>query len=99
MATSDLRWHVEALEDAESARDWYAERSPLAARGFLLELTDALNAVLEAPTKWPAGGAGTHRYVLPRRYPFTLVYRVAGREVEIVAVAHHKRRPGYWLER
>lgn len=99
MASNEVRWHVEALEDARNARDWYAERSPLAARGFLLELTGALNAVLEAPTMWPAGAAETRRYVFPRRYPFTLVYRVADREVQIVALAHHKRRPEYWLDR
>jgi hypothetical protein len=34
------------LED--ETRDWYAQRSPFAARGFLLELTDAVQAVVEA---------------------------------------------------
>lgn len=31
---SEPRWHVEALEDAQSARDWYAERSPSQLGGF-----------------------------------------------------------------
>lgn len=99
MASNEPRWHVEAVDDAEIARNWYADRSPLAARGFLLELADAVDAVLETPTRWPAGKAGTRRYVFSRRYPFTLVYRLDGDEVEIVAVAHHKRRPEYWAQR
>jgi toxin ParE1/3/4 len=100
VATSDPSWHVEAVEDAQVARDWYAERSPLAARGFLLELADAVDAVLEAPARWPRGKANTRRYAFPRRYPFTLVYRLdSSGQVEIVAVAHHRRHPDYWLHR
>ena len=38
------------------------------------------------------------RYVF-RVYPYSLVYRLAGDEVTIVAVAHAKRKPGYWIAR
>lgn len=99
MATSEPRWHPEAAEEAENARDWYAARSPLAARGFLLELENAVRAVVEAPQRWPEGTSRTRRYVFPRGYPFTLVYRLTDQAVEIVAVSHQKRRPGYWLGR
>ena len=100
MATSEPRWHIEAIDDAELARDWYAERSPLAARGFLLELADAIDAVLAAPNRWPVGKAETRRYVFPKRYPFTLVYRVLeNQQVQIVAVANQRRRADYWLHR
>jgi hypothetical protein len=33
------------------------------------------------------------------RFPFSLVYRVLESEVEVLAVAHGKRRPGYWRSR
>lgn len=98
MATSEPRWHPEAIEDAQAARDWYAERSPLAARGFLLVLGEAVAAVAAAPERWPVGKHGCRRYVFPRGFPYTLVYRVA-RDLEIVAVAHQKQRPGYWADR
>ncbi|UCC84308.1 MAG: type II toxin-antitoxin system RelE/ParE family toxin [Gemmatimonadota bacterium] len=98
MATSEPRWHPEAVEDAESARDWYAERSPLAARGFLLALREAVAAVAATPERWPVGGHGCRRYVFPTGYPYTLVYRVST-DLEIVAVVHQKRRPGYWAHR
>ncbi len=96
---SEPRWHAEALDDARSARDWYAERSPLAARGFLLGLDDAVSAIAKAPSRWPIGKAGTRRYIFPNHYPFTLVYRTDGDSVVIVAVSHHKRRPEHWLHR
>ena len=34
-----------------------------------------------------------------RRPPFTILYREVGGRVEILAVAHHRRRPAYWLIR
>jgi len=99
VASSNTRWHVEALLDAQAARDWYAERSPLAARGFLLELESAVNTVLEAPLRYPQGKANTRRFSFPGRYPYTLVYRIVHEQVEVVAVAHHKRHPDFWLHR
>jgi plasmid stabilization system protein ParE len=98
VASSELIWHPAALAEAEEARDWYAARSPMAARGFLLALEEAVNAVAEAPERWPKHRYGCRRHVFPNRYPYTLIYRFAA-DLEIVAVAHQKRRPGYWKHR
>ena len=54
--------------------------------------------ILERPDAWPSYFANTQR-VLLRRFPFFLVYRVRDERVEIVAVAHARRRPGYWRRR
>jgi plasmid stabilization system protein ParE len=98
VATSEPRWHPDALEDASAARDWYAARSPLAARGFLLALEDAIASVIEAPERWPARVRDCRQYPFGSRYPYWLVYRL-NPDVEIVAVAHQRRRPGYWSKR
>jgi len=98
VASSEPLWLEAALVDAEEARNWYAERSPLAARGFLLELQAAVVAVAEAPERWPIYRHGCRRYVFPHKYPYALVYRY-GPPVQIVALAHGKRRPGFWAKR
>jgi toxin ParE1/3/4 len=41
---------------------------------------------------------GTRRFVL-RRFPFTIVYREAAQGIEVIAVAHAKRRTAYWRGR
>jgi plasmid stabilization system protein ParE len=41
---------------------------------------------------------GTHRVML-HRYPYFVVFRELARKIQIVAVAHAKRRPGYWRGR
>jgi hypothetical protein len=34
-----------------------------------------------------------------RRYPFTLIYRVDGPVIHLLAVMHQRRQAGYWTER
>jgi hypothetical protein len=34
-----------------------------------------------------------------KRYPFFVIFREFPRKIEILAVAHAKRRPGYWAKR
>lgn len=100
MASIDLRWHPEAIQEAYETRDWYARRSILAARGYLLALDQAVEAVLEAPMRYPKAEFGCREFVFPNQYPYTLVYRILTDEVlEVVAVAGQKQRPQYWRYR
>jgi plasmid stabilization system protein ParE len=94
----ELEYLAAALEDAEAIVRWYAERSPSAARGFDAELDAAERAISEQPLAWPPFEHGTRRYLL-RRYPFSVVYEVEPRRTVIIAVAHARRRPGYWKSR
>jgi len=94
----NIRFSPEALAEAEAAQQWYVERSLPAGKAFLEELTHAVERVSESPEQWPRYIGGTHRYVF-HRFPFSLVYRQMGNEIVIVAVAHGKRKPGYWKAR
>ncbi len=98
MAPAAVRFHPAAAQEVESAYDWYAARNPSAANGFREELRHAVDAVAENPRTWPRHGSRARRYVFPR-FPFTLVYRLRGNDVEVIAVAHGRRRPGYWRSR
>jgi len=33
------------------------------------------------------------------KFPYTLVYRVQGEVITVIAVAHQSRAPGYWAGR
>jgi plasmid stabilization system protein ParE len=93
-----VRFHPAAREDIRTARDWYEERSPLAALGFAQDVDRAIQQIAEAPARHPRAEHGTRR-VLLSRFPFTLFYRAGELEVTVIAVAHQKRRPGYWAGR
>ena len=42
---------------------------------------------------------GTRRRYFLRRFPYSIIYQVTTEELRILAVAHHRRRPGYWAHR
>jgi plasmid stabilization system protein ParE len=93
---AELRFVPAASREVEDAVAWYLERSLKAGESFLREFERGLALVKETPRLWPRFEAGTRRYVL-RRFPFSIIYRKFGEDtIEVVAVAHDKRRPGYW---
>ena len=98
MAPATVGFHPAAAQEANSAYDWYAARDLSAANAFREELRHAVDAVANSPLTWPRHGRHARRYVFPR-FPFSLVYRMRGDEIEIIAVAHGRRRPGYWRSR
>ena len=77
---------------------WYRERSGGVAELFLSELEAAVEAVTAAPRRWPFFDQACRHYPL-RRFPYLLIYRERTRAVEVLAVAHGRRRPGYWRSR
>ncbi len=91
-------FHSDAVEEAQAAREWYLSRSHSAADSFLAELDRGIESIALAPDRWPFFMHGTRRYLF-QRFPFQLVYRVVDNCVQVVAVAHGRRRPGYWKSR
>ena len=88
-------FHPAAIEEAWAAREWYAARSQSAAELFLAELDGGVEAISLAPERCPLFVHGTRRYLF-HRVPFQLVYRIVNDSVQVVALAHGRRRPGYW---
>jgi plasmid stabilization system protein ParE len=93
-----VRIHPAALDEAEAAVDWYAQRSRRAAQRFLDQLDGAIDQIARNPSQCAQYEFGTRRMVL-RRFPFAIVFREASAGIEIIAVAHSRRRPGYWQDR
>src|SRR5687767_5655826 len=94
-AARPVDWHPAAIAEARAAFVWYSERSTTAASAFVEELDRAVELVGEAPARRPVWDHGTRRMPL-WRFPFLVVYREVGNRIEVIAVAHGRRRPGYW---
>jgi toxin ParE1/3/4 len=90
--------HPEAVAEASAAAQWYRERSASAADAFLGELDRAVEKIAEAPEMSPRCVRGTRRYVL-RHFPFSIVYRDVSGSIEVIAIAHGRRKPDYWKDR
>jgi plasmid stabilization system protein ParE len=97
-ASKSFRFHPAALDEFRAADDWYAARSPDASAEFLLAISDALQNICSSPRRWAVYLYGTRRFIL-HHFPFSIVYLDEQDVVKVVAVAHAKRRPGYWRRR
>lgn len=98
MASRRARFHPAATEELEAAAAWYEERATGLGGEFVASVRAAVESILEAPERWPLV-KGTRRALL-HRFPYAIVYReVADDTVELVAVAHCKRRPRFWSGR
>jgi toxin ParE1/3/4 len=85
-----------------AAAAFYDAKSPGLGEAFLTAVEGALSRLRSHPR---AGGdtADARRRLVVRRFPYSIVYRVdearPDEQLFIIAIAHHKRRPGYWGRR
>lgn len=87
-----------ARRDFDVSFDWYAERGSQVAVRFAAAVDAALEKVAVDPTQF-ASPDGVHRQCPVKAFPFRIVYRLVQHRVLVVAIAHAKRRPGYWRHR
>lgn len=97
MAVS-IEFRPEARADFDAAYDWYAERSVTTAIGFAGEIDVAIDAILATPDRFARTLAGCRSCRL-KRYPYCVIYYQMEDVIHVVAVAHAKRRPGFWRDR
>jgi plasmid stabilization system protein ParE len=91
-------FHPQAELEADAAFEHYWADSPTAAINFDAELRAAYARLSRTPRIFPAFLHGTRRMLLERN-PFSVIFRERLRDIQIIAVAHAKRRPGYWANR
>jgi plasmid stabilization system protein ParE len=73
-----------------------------ASNGTGVRFQAAVEAAVALAARHPLGGAPSFREtrsVLVKGFPFSVVYRPSAQELLIVAVAPHRKDPGYWATR
>lgn len=98
-----IRFDSEAEAELRAAIRWYEQERSGLGDEFWSEVQNALELIQRHAD---IGGKvtrvrvrGTARRLPVRRFPYFVVYRESGDAIEIVAVAHQSRRPGYWRSR
>jgi len=67
-------------------------------REFRNEVEAAIDRIQEFPLAWQKLNDKVRRRPV-RRFPYFVIYIVEDDDLIIVAVAHMKRKPGYWRSR
>jgi plasmid stabilization system protein ParE len=92
--------HTSAVdrEILEAVACYLSEESPQSAEPFDAEVQEAEHLIALQPELYPIAEAGI-RYKRLEAFPFSVLYSIEEEEIVIVAVAHDKRKPGYWKKR
>ena len=93
-----VRYHPDADQEFTAATLFYHRQAP----GLGGEFLDEVERTESLLTAFPLAGRpirGAIRRYAVRRFPFDLIYETQGEELVILAVAHQRRKPGYWLGR
>ncbi len=88
-----------ALGELHDAAAFYSESANIElGLAFVAEFERTVNVILANPTLGLTFRGNRRRYLL-RRFPYSVIYQVTSNELRVIAVAHHRRRPGYWAGR
>lgn len=93
-----IRIQEEARNEIHEGFDFYNLEKPGLGHEFLEELKKSLLRVSDNPYAWPKLSSNTRKCVI-HRFPFAVIYSYENDEITVHAVAHLKRKPGYWKER
>ena len=78
---------------------YYEEQRPGLGARYLAAFDAAMVKVCENPQRYRVEHApGIRRFRAPG-FPYNILYRQSGTDIEVLVVPPHRRRPGYWLGR
>jgi plasmid stabilization system protein ParE len=98
-------WHLHQAAQAElrEAALWYEDEQRGLGEQFLDEYGQVIERILRAPKRFgKIETVHTRRNIrrcFVKRFPYYVAYEIVGNEIVVLAVAHTKRRPGYWVGR
>ena len=92
------RYLSPAADEFLEASQFYESQSAGLGADFLDAVQHVVDVLRERPMIGPVV-EGDLRKAVVHRFPFTIIYSAEEDELLIIAVAHQRRRPGYWRER
>jgi toxin ParE1/3/4 len=87
-----------AEQELLDAVSYYEEQEAGLGLEYLSEVEHAVNFLMRYPETGAKVRDSIRRLPLPK-FPYSLLYSVLEEQIRILAVAHHKRKPQYWIDR
>jgi toxin ParE1/3/4 len=92
-------FHKDAEDELRAAVDYYERQRGGLGLDLQSEVENAVRTIQQNPQLWPQYKATDYRKCNLQRFPFTIFYLELVDHIWIAAVAHQKRKPGYWRGR
>ncbi|NNC86908.1 MAG: type II toxin-antitoxin system RelE/ParE family toxin [Akkermansiaceae bacterium] len=92
-------WYLEeAFREGFGSAEWYEEQDPGLGERFCAEWKRAENGMVSNPELPRFIHADVRRWRF-QIFPYQLLYRVVPGGIQVLAVMHLARNPGYWKDR
>lgn len=95
--TRSISFDASAQLELDEAADFYDLESLGLGAEFVDSVEAALHSLLEFPESCPVLLGETRKLVI-ERFPYSVMYWIDGDVIVVSAVAHQRRRPGYWRD-
>lgn len=92
-------FHPAAEADHLESIGYFESKCPGLGASYLAEFESIMAKVCESPQRYPVEKPPDVRCIRMNRFPYAVLYRQVSGVVQVLAVAHHRRRPNYWLDR
>ena len=92
-------FHPAAEAEFLESVGYYESRVPGLGGAFIEEVEAMATLIGESPKVWQVEQEPDIRRAPLHRFPLSIVYREQSDVFQILAVAHDRRRPQYWLGR
>ena len=96
-----VRLRLRAKRELREATEWYRERNAEVGERFAAEVRHALQHLEQFPSTgaFVPGVADSDVRRLPvHNFPYHIVFVRLADHISVLAIAHDRRRPGYWYE-
>lgn len=87
-----------ARKELLEARAFYGAVTPALGERFGAVIATAMQRIASGPTRWPRISRRLRRHVVSE-FPYSIIYRIEKNRILVVAIAHQRRRFGYWRGR
>lgn len=91
-------FHPEAVIEFEEGVRYYKKRGRTLGDRFAAEVRTAIRRTVTTPERWRVLEDEVRRCFM-RVFPYSVLYTIEHDYVLIVALAHGRRKHGYWKER
>jgi plasmid stabilization system protein ParE len=91
--------HDEAVAELHEAAAWYEQHRPGLGAEFRAAVWSVVSRIRQNPQTGGRFRATRFRYLLVRRFPYVVFFAEGGQVIRVLAIAHARRKPGYWTRR
>jgi plasmid stabilization system protein ParE len=89
-----------ARSEFEAAAEWYETHADGLGERFVSCVEEIVGRIEASPAGFPIwDGDRRFRRAVAQRFPYVIFFRELPDSIEVTAVAHAAREPGYWLKR